>query len=200
MNKDQAADFMARVSAAYGRGFKADTTAEWTRQLGPIDAHRADMALDRIIQAGEQGPSIARIISETRPATVSVPPPREVRPLGAPGCHECDASGFSGFEDHYGNLRMAPCASCRPDDRAKCDLNYDFGPPIQFAAKPSGQIHDFAAHERDRAIADSWPTCNRCIEMCVDFHDVHGIGHLVPSALRQRRSDLAARQPVPQEN
>lgn len=87
MNKNQAVELMGRVSAAYGRGFKVETTAEWIRQLGPVDAHKADLALDRIIQAGEPGPSIARIISETKPAMPVGPPP--TMPVGRdPGC-EC---------------------------------------------------------------------------------------------------------------
>lgn len=57
-------------------------------------------------------------------------------------------------------------------------------------------FEDRYGNRRLAPCADSWPTCDRCIEMCVAFHDDHGIGHLVPSALRQRRSDLAARQPV----
>lgn len=116
-------------------------------------------------------------------------------------CPECDNCGFSSFEDRYGNRRLAPCATCRPDDRAKCDLDYDFGPPVKFAAKPRTEIHDFDAHERDRAVADSWPTCDRCIEMCVAFHDEHGIGRLVPADLRRRLAEITeALQPVRQES
>jgi hypothetical protein len=53
------------------------------------------------------------------------------------------------------------------------------------------KLHDVEAHRRDRIGGGSWPTCDRCIERCVAFHDDHGIGHLVPAGLRRRLTEIA---------
>jgi hypothetical protein len=45
-------------------------------------------------------------------------------------------------------------------------------------------LHDLAAHKHDSGTT-GWPTCPRCIELCVQFHDAHGIGHLIPDGLRR---------------
>lgn len=56
---------------------------------------------------------------------------------------------------------------------------------------PAFDLHDKDAHKRDRK-GNGWPSCDRCIELCVRFHDEHGIGHLVPAELRRRSKEVAA--------
>jgi hypothetical protein len=56
---------------------------------------------------------------------------------------------------------------------------------------PAWALHDFRAHKIDRTIPHSWPTCDRCIQICVISHDEKGMGHLVPPSLRRRLEEIA---------
>lgn len=47
-------------------------------------------------------------------------------------------------------------------------------------------LHDTEAHKRDRHRQDAWPECSRCSRLAVEFHDSHGLGHLVPADVRYR--------------
>lgn len=56
--------------------------------------------------------------------------------------------------------------------------------------------HDFERHHIDRIMlgddrnpeADNtrWPTCPRCAQLCIEFHDRRGIAHWLPDGYRER--------------
>lgn len=108
---------LRRISTLFGRkAADSDTIDEWHRALIDIDPIEAFNALDRILQAGEAGPSASRLMAEIRGRVPVVH--KDPGPLGKEDCAMCDGTGLMAVHeppDPINVTRMAPCYLCRPD-------------------------------------------------------------------------------------
>jgi len=72
---------LRRITTLWGRRqADTDTIDEWARAFQPYDATEAYAALDRMLAAGESGPSAARLITEIRSRRRPEPTPHPAEP------------------------------------------------------------------------------------------------------------------------
>jgi hypothetical protein len=138
MNPDATRNLLIRRRELTGESFNDHTIQSWQDLLKGADYRDAVEALNTAATQHER--VNARHLHEHLPGNTR---PARQPTVGMPDCLECEAVGFSGFVDNYGTRRMAPCATCRPDDHAKwmkLDRDNDHGPPVQFACMQSDAL------------------------------------------------------------